>query len=93
MNCRRETVEMAVPPGNRRGLDPRRTWKVRRRGRHPRTPGRMAISVVAVTPGRDETSGLTGARGITTTASWTSGMPADVSPGAPGLSKQQRLRL
>jgi hypothetical protein len=25
MNCRRETVEKGVPPGNRRGLDPRRT--------------------------------------------------------------------
>jgi len=25
MNFRRETVEMAVPPGNRRELDPRRT--------------------------------------------------------------------
>jgi len=25
----------------------RRTWTVRRRGRHPRTPGRTAISVVA----------------------------------------------
>jgi len=28
-------------------LVPRRTWTVRRRGRHPRTPGRTAISVVA----------------------------------------------
>ena len=25
MNCCRESVEMAVPPGNRRGLEPRRT--------------------------------------------------------------------
>jgi hypothetical protein len=25
MNCRRETVEKDVPPGNRRGLDLRRT--------------------------------------------------------------------
>ncbi len=40
------------------GLVPRRTWTVRRRGRHPRTPGRTAISVVAVTPRRDEISGL-----------------------------------
>jgi len=29
-------------------LVPRRTWTVRRRGRHPRTPGRTTISVVAV---------------------------------------------
>jgi len=29
-------------------LVPRRTWTVRRRCRHPRTPGRAAISVVAV---------------------------------------------
>jgi len=28
-------------------LVPRRTWTVRRRGRHPRTPGRTTISVVA----------------------------------------------
>ncbi|MDH3851594.1 MAG: hypothetical protein OEV25_03325 [Deltaproteobacteria bacterium] len=29
------------------GLVPRRTSTVRRRGRHPRTPGRTIISVVA----------------------------------------------
>jgi len=44
----RETVKMSVPPGNRRGLDPRRTWIVRRRIRGPRTPGRTTISAVAV---------------------------------------------
>jgi len=32
MNLCRETVKMDVPPGNRRGLNPRRTWTVRRRG-------------------------------------------------------------
>ena len=53
MNCCRETGEMGVPPGNRRVLVPRRTWMVRRRGQHLRTPGRTAISVVAVTPGRE----------------------------------------
>ncbi|MGB6927815.1 MAG: hypothetical protein WBH05_01225 [Syntrophobacteria bacterium] len=47
MNCCRETTKMGVPPGNRRVLVPRRTVKVRRRFRHPRTPGRTAISVVA----------------------------------------------
>jgi len=31
-----------------RGIGPRRTWTVRRRSRYPRTPGRTAISVVAV---------------------------------------------
>jgi len=30
-----------------RGIGPRRTWTVRRRGQHPRTPGRTATSVVA----------------------------------------------
>ena len=36
-----ETAKMGVPPGNpaKRGI--------RRRGRHPRTPGRTAISAVA----------------------------------------------
>jgi hypothetical protein len=34
---------MVVPPGNRRVLDLRRTCIVRRRVRHPRTPGRTAI--------------------------------------------------
>jgi hypothetical protein len=33
MNCRRETAEMGVSPGNRRV-------------RHPRTPGRTVISAV-----------------------------------------------
>jgi len=47
MNRRRETVEKGVSPGNHRGLDPRRTWTVRRRIRHPRTPGRTLISTVA----------------------------------------------
>jgi len=47
MNPCRETAKMGVPPGNHRVLAPRRTWVVRRRGRHPRTPGRTAISVVA----------------------------------------------
>jgi len=47
MNCYRETTKMDVPPGNRRVLVPRRTWTVRRRGRHPRTSGRTAIPVVA----------------------------------------------
>jgi len=46
MNGRRETVEMSVPPGNRRGLEPRRTCTVRRRVRHARRPGRTVISVV-----------------------------------------------
>ena len=46
-NCRRETVEKDVPPGYRRGLDLRRTWTVRRRVRHPRTPGRTILSAVA----------------------------------------------
>ena len=35
------------PSRDTAGLVPRRTWSVRRRGRHPRTPGRTAISVVA----------------------------------------------
>jgi hypothetical protein len=43
--------EMGVPPGNSSrgtaGLAPNRTSTVRRRVRHPRTPGRPAISVVA----------------------------------------------
>jgi len=47
MNYFRETMKMGVPPGNRRVLVPRRTKTVRRRGRHPRTPGRTAISRVA----------------------------------------------
>ena len=47
MNYCRETTKMGVPPGNRGVLVPRRTRTVRRRGRHPRTPGRTAISVVA----------------------------------------------
>jgi hypothetical protein len=38
---------MVVPPGNRRGSELRRTCSVRRKGRDPRTPGRMAISAVA----------------------------------------------
>ena len=38
--------KMGVPPGNRRVLVLRRTSTVRSRGRHPRTPGRTAISVV-----------------------------------------------
>ena len=42
-----ETVEMAVMPGNRRELDPRRTCTVRYRGRHPRTPGRKVRYTVA----------------------------------------------
>jgi len=58
MNGRRETLDKSVPPGNRRGLDPRRTWTARHRVRHPRTPGRMLIYAVGVTPGRDEISGL-----------------------------------
>jgi hypothetical protein len=47
MNFCRDTAKMAVPPGNRRVLVPRRTWTVRRGSRQPRTPGRTAISVVA----------------------------------------------
>ena len=47
MNCCGETAKMGVPPGNRRVLVPRRTSTVRRRGQHPRTPGRTGISVVA----------------------------------------------
>jgi len=35
------------------GLDPNRTSTVRRRVRHPRTLGRMAISTVVVMPGRE----------------------------------------
>jgi len=47
MNCCRETTKVGVPPGNRRVSVLRRTWTVRRRGRHPRTHGRAAIYVVA----------------------------------------------
>jgi hypothetical protein len=47
MNCSRETIKMGVPSGNRRVLDLRRTLMVRRKVRHPRTPGRTPISVVA----------------------------------------------
>jgi hypothetical protein len=43
MNLCRETVKMAVPPGNRRGLNPRRTLTVRSRVQGPRTPGRTVI--------------------------------------------------
>lgn len=46
MHLCRETVKMAVPPGNRRGSNPRRTRIVRRRFRGPRTPGRTGISTV-----------------------------------------------
>jgi len=35
MHCRRETVEMGVPPGNRRGLDPRRTLNSTSQGPTP----------------------------------------------------------
>jgi hypothetical protein len=38
---------MAVPPGNHRGSDLRRTCSVRRKVRDPRTPGRTARSPVA----------------------------------------------
>jgi len=48
MNSCGEIAKMVVPPDNRRVLDPRRTLTVRRRVQHPRTAGRMAISVVAV---------------------------------------------
>jgi hypothetical protein len=48
MNWCHETAEMGVLPGNRRELVPSRTLMVRRRAQHPRTHGRMAISVVAV---------------------------------------------
>jgi len=58
MNWRFETVKVGVPPGTRRDSDTRRTWTVRRRGRGPRTTGRTPRSAVAVTPGRDEISGL-----------------------------------
>src|SRR5512136_1333255 len=37
---------MAVPPGNHRGSDLRRTWSVRRKVRDPRTPGRTARSAL-----------------------------------------------
>jgi len=47
MRRRSEIVEMVVPPGNRRGLDLRRTVWVRRKVRDPRTPGRTAISAIA----------------------------------------------
>jgi len=39
-------MKMGVPLGNHRVLVPRRTWMVRRRSRHPRTPRRTAISRV-----------------------------------------------
>jgi len=48
MNWCYETTKKGVPPDNRRVLVPSRTWMVRRRGRHPRTHGRTAISVVLV---------------------------------------------
>ena len=38
---------MNPPKADRRVLVPRRTCTVRRSGRHQRTPGRTAISVVA----------------------------------------------
>jgi hypothetical protein len=61
MNCSRETVKMGVPPGNHRVLNLRRTWNGTAQGEpvlslskeHQRTPGRTAISAVAVTPGRE----------------------------------------
>jgi hypothetical protein len=64
MNCCRETTKMGVPPGNRPAVP--RDWSeaylngtsqgepvLSLSKEHPRTPGRMAISVVAVTPGRE----------------------------------------
>ncbi len=47
MNWCREIMKMAVQPGNRRVLNPRRTITVRRRVEHLRTLGGTAISVVA----------------------------------------------
>jgi len=59
MNCRREAAKMAVPraahalaprAGQSRetaGLDPRRTLTVRRRVRHPRTPGFRLVEPTA----------------------------------------------
>ena len=68
MNCRREIAKMAVPPGNparprdwvRGVLDSTSQGEpvLSLSKEHPRTPGRTAISVVVVTPGRDEISGL-----------------------------------
>ena len=46
MNLCRETVKMAVPPGNRRDLYPRRTITVRRRVQGPRRSGRTVVSTV-----------------------------------------------
>ena len=46
MNLRSETVKMDVPPGDRRGLNPRRSSSVRRGVQGPRTPGRTVISTV-----------------------------------------------
>jgi hypothetical protein len=55
MNCCRETVEMAVILCNRRELDPRRTRAVRRRVRHPRTPGFRLVEPTARREGRSGT--------------------------------------
>jgi hypothetical protein len=63
MNCCRETTKMGVLPGNRPAVP--RDWFPYLDGtsqgelvlslpkEHSRTPGRTAISVVAVTPGRE----------------------------------------
>jgi hypothetical protein len=48
MNRCDENTEVAVPPGTRRVLVPRRTSMVRRRDPQPRTHGRTGKSVVAV---------------------------------------------
>jgi hypothetical protein len=55
MNCCRETVEMAVPPGNRKGGGPEAYLNSTSQGdlvlslskEHPRTPVRTVISAVA----------------------------------------------
>jgi hypothetical protein len=73
MSCCRETVEMAVIPGNRAaaprdwirgvleqyvagGACPEPVLSLSKE--HPRTPGRTVRHTVAVTPRRDEISGL-----------------------------------
>jgi len=51
MNSRGETVNMGFATGQpsrgTAGLVLRRTWTVRRRNQHPRTPGRTTIFAVA----------------------------------------------
>ena len=56
IHCCREATQMGVPPGNSSrgtaGLVPRHTSMVRRRGRHPRTPGFRLVEPTAWREGR-----------------------------------------